>query len=233
VNDFGTAAFWIAVPQIVLVNVLLSGDNAVVIAMACRALPPRQRLWGVAIGAGMASVLLIGFATIVTSLMMLSYVKLVGGVALIYVAIRLLVPEHAAEDAATPATQLWHAVRIVAIADVVMSLDNVIAVSAVARGNFVLLVVALGVSIPIIVAGAALVTALLHRFPALVWIGAALLGWIAGEVIAADPVVAGYLNAQFSAEHAAFQQIAAASAGSIVVIAVGALFRRCAERRRA
>ena len=225
-NDFATAAFWIAVPQIVLVNILLSGDNAVVIAMACRALPPRQRLWGVAIGAGMASVLLIVFASIVTSLMTLPYVRLAGGVLLIYVAIRLLIPERATEDAVEPATQLWRVVRIVAIADVVMSLDNVIAVAAVARGNFALLAVALGVSIPIIVAGAALVTALLDRFPIFVWIGAALLGWIAGEVAATDPVVAGYLGARFGGEAAGFEQIATAAAGSILVLGVGAMLRR-------
>jgi YjbE family integral membrane protein len=226
VNDFATAAFWVAVPQIVLVNILLSGDNAVVIAMACRALPPRQRLWGVAIGAGMASLLLIVFAGIVTSLMALPYVKLVGGVLLIYVAIRLLVPEQSGKRAAEPAMQLWHAVRIIAIADVVMSLDNVIAVAAVARGNFALLAVALGVSIPIIVAGAALVTALLNRFPVFVWIGAALLGWIAGEVIAADPAVAGYLSTAFSEKFAGLEQIAAAGAGSVVVLGVGAMLRR-------
>jgi len=214
------------VPQIVLINILLSGDNAVVIAMACRGLPPHQRLWGVLIGAGTAVVLLIIFAGIVAPLMVLPYVKLIGGLALVYIAVKLLLPEHADQRDVETATHLWRVVRIVAVADVIMSLDNIIAVAAVARGNLALLVVGLGVSVPIILAGATLIMALLDRFPILVWAGAALLGWIAGDTIATDPAVLGYLIADFGENFARQTEIAAAGAGAALVIAAGGILRR-------
>jgi YjbE family integral membrane protein len=183
-----TPAFWFAVGKIVWINVLLSGDNALVIALACRGLPPRQRLWGMAIGAGIAVVLLITFTAVVATLMALPYLKLAGGLALIVIAARLLVPED--EDSLiTAGTSLWHAVRIVVVADIVMSLDNVIAVAAAANGQMALLVLGLAISIPIIVAGAAVIMALLDRLPVLVWLGAILLGWVAGDAIATDPAV--------------------------------------------
>jgi YjbE family integral membrane protein len=186
--DMQTAGFWIAVGKIIWINVLLSGDNALVIAMACRGLAPRQRLWGMVIGAGIAVVLLIAFTGIVARLMVLPYLKLVGGLALLMIAARLLVPEDEGDDV-TAGTSLWHAIRIVVIADIVMSLDNVIAVAAAANGQLPLLILGLAVSIPIIIAGAALIMMVLDRFPILVWLGATLLGWIAGEVIATDPAV--------------------------------------------
>ncbi len=224
-SDTGTA-FWFGVPQIVLINVLLSGDTAVVIAMACRGLPPRQRSWGMAIGAGTAAALLLIFAVVVAPLLTFPYVKLIGGLALIYIAVKLLIPEAPDKDDVAAATHLWRVVRIVALADIVMSLDNIIAVVAVARGNLALLVVGLVVSIPIILAGAALIGALLDRFPLLVWAGAALLGWIAGDIIATDPVVSGYLIADFGETLAGYLAIAAACAGAVLVIAAGALVRR-------
>jgi YjbE family integral membrane protein len=156
--------------------------------MACRGLAPRQRLWGMAIGAGIAVVLLIAFTGIVARLMVLPYLKLVGGLALLVIAARLLVPEDEGDDV-TAGTSLWHAIRIVVIADIVMSLDNVIAVAAAANGQLPLLILGLAVSIPMIIAGAALIMMVLDRFPILVWLGATLLGWIAGEVIATDPAV--------------------------------------------
>jgi YjbE family integral membrane protein len=186
--DMQTPAFWLAVGKIIWINVLLSGDNALVIAMACRGLAPRQRLWGMVIGAGIAVVLLIAFTGIVAKLMVLPYLKLVGGLALLVIAARLLVPEDEGDDV-TAGTSLWHAIRIVVIADIVMSLDNVIAVAAAANGQLPLLILGLAVSIPMIVAGAALIMMVLDRFPILVWLGATLLGWIAGEVIATDPAV--------------------------------------------
>jgi len=186
--DMQTPAFWLAVGKIIWINVLLSGDNALVIAMACRGLAPRQRLWGMVIGAGIAVVLLIAFTGIVARLMVLPYLKLVGGLALLVIAARLLVPEDEG-DSVTAGTSLWHAIRIVVIADIVMSLDNVIAVAAAANGQLPLLILGLAVSIPIIIAGAALIMMVLDRFPILVWLGATLLGWIAGEVIATDPAV--------------------------------------------
>jgi YjbE family integral membrane protein len=226
IDDFGSAAFWLGVPQIVLINVLLSGDTAVVIAMACRGLAPRQRLLGVAIGSGTAAVLLIVFALIITPLLLLPYVKLIGGLALIYIAVKLLIPETAGEEDVEAATHLWRVVRIVALADIILSLDNIIAVAAVARGNLALLMTGLAISIPIVFLGATLMMALLERFPLLVWAGAALLGWIAGETIATDPAVAGYLIADIGETLAHQAAIAAAGAATLLVIGAGLLLRR-------
>jgi YjbE family integral membrane protein len=184
--DLQTPTFWLAVGKIIWINVLLSGDNALVIAMACRGLAPRQRVWGMTIGAGIAVLLLIVFTGIVARLMVLPYLKLVGGLALLVIAAKLLVPEDEGDDV-TAGTSLWHAIQIVVIADIVMSLDNVIAVAAAANGEIPLLILGLAVSIPMIIAGAALIMLVLDRFPILVWLGATLLGWIAGDVIATDP----------------------------------------------
>jgi YjbE family integral membrane protein len=187
-------AFWVALGKIMWINILLSGDNALVIAMACRGLPPRQRFWGMILGAGVAVFLRIIFTGIVVTLMALPFLKLVGGVALLFIAAKLLVPEPEGEGEMDAAAHLWAAVQIVAIADIVMSLDNVIAVAAAANGSIPLLVIGLAISVPLIVAGAALIMALLTRLPALVWAGAGLLGWVAGEVMATDPVVVPFLR---------------------------------------
>jgi len=191
--DMQSPAFWLAVGKIIWINVLLSGDNALVIAMACRGLAPRQRLWGMVIGAGIAVVLLIAFTGIVAKLILLPYLKLVGGIALFVIAAKLLVPEEEGDDV-TAGTSLWHAIRIVVIADIVMSLDNVIAVAAAANGQMSLLILGLAVSIPMIIAGAALIMMVLDRFPILIWLGATLLGWIAGDVIETDPAVHPFLQ---------------------------------------
>jgi len=195
-TDMQTPAFWLAVGKIIWINVLLSGDNALVIAMACRGLHGRHRLWGMIIGAGIAVVLLIAFTGIVATLMALPYLKLVGGIALLAIAAKLLVPEDESNEIAA-GTTLWHAIRIVVIADVIMSLDNVIAVAAAANGHFSLLILGLAISIPMIVAGAALIMMVLDRFPILVWLGATLLGWIAGDVIESDPAVQPWLHRLF------------------------------------
>jgi YjbE family integral membrane protein len=192
-TDLQKPTFWLAVGKIIWINVLLSGDNALVIAMACRGLPRRQRLWGMAIGAGIAVVLLITFTGIVATLMGLPYLKLAGGLALIVIATRLLVPDDEGDDV-TAGTSLWQAVRIVVIADIIMSLDNVIAVAAAANGQLPLLILGLAISIPMIIAGAALIMMVLDRLPILVWLGAILLGWIAGGVIATDPAVHPFLQ---------------------------------------
>ncbi len=186
--DLAKPSFWLSVGKIIWINVLLSGDNALVIAMACRGLAPRQRLWGMTIGAGIAVVLLIAFTGIVATLMALPYLKLVGGLALLLIAAKLLVPDDEGDDV-TAGTSLWHAIRIVVIADIIMSLDNVIAVAAAANGELALLVLGLAISIPMIIAGAALIMLVLDRFPILIWLGATLLGWIAGDVIETDPAV--------------------------------------------
>jgi len=192
-TDMHTTAFWIAVGKIIWINVLLSGDNALVIAMACRGLHGRHRLWGMIIGAGIAVVLLIAFTGIVATLMALPYLKLAGGLALLVIAAKLLVPEDENNEVAAGAT-LWQAIRIVVIADIIMSLDNVIAVAAAANGQLPLLILGLAISIPMIIAGAALIMMVLDRFPLLVWLGALLLGWIAGDVIETDPAVQPWLH---------------------------------------
>jgi YjbE family integral membrane protein len=220
------AEFWLAFLKIVWINILLSGDNAVVIAMVCRGLPARQRLWGMILGAGVAVLLRVLFTGVVASLMLLPYLKIVGGAALFYIAAKLLVPEEPDKDHGEAVGHLWRAVRIVAVADIVMSLDNVIAIAAVAGGNMALLVLGLAVSIPLIVAGAALIMALLDRFPVLVWAGAALLGWIVGEVIATDPVVEGWLVHDFSVPTAHTVKYVSAAAGAVLVLIVGGLWRR-------
>ena len=196
-NEMAAPTFWIAVGKIIWINILLSGDNALVIALACRGLSPRHRLWGMIFGAGAAVMLRIIFTGIVASLMELPYLKLVGGLALIVIAAKLLVPENEDEDDVESASHLWQAIQIVVVADIVMSLDNVIAVAAAANGSVPLLILGLAISVPLIVAGAALIMALLAKLPVLVWAGAALLGWIAGEVIATDPGVAPKLHTLF------------------------------------
>ena len=192
-TDMQTPAFWLAVGKIIWINVLLSGDNALVIAMACRGLHGRHRLWGMIIGAGIAVLLLIAFTGLVATLMVSPYLKLIGGLALLVIAAKLLVPEDEDSEIAAGAT-LWQAIRIVVIADIIMSLDNVIAVAAVANGQLLLLILGLAISIPMIVAGAALIMMVLDRFPILIWLGAILLGWIAGDVIESDPVVQPWLH---------------------------------------
>ena len=191
--------FWVALGKIIWINVLLSGDNALVIALACRGLEPRHRLWGMILGAGAAVFLRIIFTGIVATLMELPFLKLVGGLALIVIAAKLLVPEREDEEGVESASHLWAAVQIVVIADIVMSLDNVIAVAAAANGSVPLLVLGLAISVPLIVGGAALIMAVLNRLPILVWAGAALLGWIAGDVIATDPAIHPKLQSLFAA----------------------------------
>ena len=238
--------FWVALGKIMWINILLSGDNALVIAMACRGLPPRQRFWGMVLGAGVAVFLRIIFTGIVVTLMNLPYLKLVGGLALVVIAAKLLVPEDQDEEGVESASHLWAAIQIVVIADIVMSLDNVIAVAAAANGSAPLLILGLAISIPLIVAGAALIMALLNKLPILVWAGAALLGWIAGDVIATDPAVhprldvllAGPFGARLDAmlaslgmaphfaNHGNGGELAVAVLGVVVVLVAGAIWRK-------
>ena len=179
----------VALLKIIGINIVLSGDNAVVIALACRSLPPGQRSIGIALGAGAAIILRILFTVVVQSLLDVNFLKLAGGLLLFWIAVKLLLSEEADEDAVASGSNLWEAVRIVAIADVVMSLDNVLAIAAAAGGDHTLVIVGLLISIPLVVFGSTLIVGLLHRFPILVWAGAALLGWIAGELVAQEPVL--------------------------------------------
>jgi YjbE family integral membrane protein len=211
-------AFWLAAVQIMGINILLSGDNAVVIALAVRALPPKERFWGMVLGAGAAAVLLILFTGIVATLMQLPYLKLAGGLALFWVAVKLVTPQaHDAEDTPEAVEDLWRAVRVVVVANIVMSLDNVIAVAAAAKGNYFLLGLGLAVSIPVVIAGSALFLAIIERFPIVVWGGGALLGWIAGGLLPEDPVIAQY----FSEATAEILDVVCGIAGAIFVVLMG------------
>jgi YjbE family integral membrane protein len=185
-GDYGPTG--VQVLKIIWINVLLSGDNAIVIALACRALPPRQRFWGIVLGAAAAVALRIFFTVILAYVLELPWLRLVGGLLLLWIAVKLLVQDEADEASVASSDNLWGAVRTVAIADVVMSLDNVLAIAAAAHGDMMLIVFGLTISIPLIVAGATLIMALLARFPILVWAGAGLLGWIAGELMVEDPI---------------------------------------------
>lgn len=188
-------ALWLALLQIIWINVLLSGDNAVVIALACRSLPEKARKWGIILGAGVAVGLRILFTGVVATLLGLPWLKLVGSLALMWIAVDLAVPGgEDAEGHVEASESLWKAVGTVALADIVMSLDNVVAVAAIAKDNWALLTFGLAVSIPLIVAGSTLIMNLLDRFPLLVWAGAALLGWVAGEMLLGDAAVAARLG---------------------------------------
>ncbi len=216
-------SFLIAVLQIIWIDLLLSGDNAVVIALACRNLPPRQRLSGLVMGTGVAITMRVAFAGIITTLMQVPYLKIAGGGLLLWIAIKLLAPEaHEADGNIQSGETLWRAIRIIAVADIVMSLDNVIAIAAAARGTIELLVFGLLVSIPLIMAGAALVLATVERFPFVVWAGAALLGWIAGGIVISDPLIARYLDTA----HHPHAWLYAGLAGIVAVLVLGYLNRR-------
>jgi YjbE family integral membrane protein len=207
-QDLTHAPFWLAALKIIFVNVILSGDNAVVIAMACLTLPPKQRLWGMILGAGVAVLLRVIFTLVIAQAMTYPYLKLIGGALLFYVAIKLVTEDADGDDEGVEgAHTLWRAVRIVAIADIVMSLDNVIAIAATAEiaaaqvdlahaGSIKasLIIFGLATSVPLIVAGSAILMALLERYRVLVWGGGALLGWVAGDVMVTDPA----LNSWFS-----------------------------------
>jgi YjbE family integral membrane protein len=237
--------FWVNLSKIIWINVLLSGDNALVVAMACRSLAPRQRLWGMVLGTAAAVLLRIFFTVIIASVMGLPYLKLVAGLALIVIAAKLLVPREEPQESIGSASHLWAAVQIVVLADIVMSLDNVIAVAAAADGSVPLLILGLASSIPLIIAGAALIMALLAMLPILIWAGSALLGWIAGDVIATDPAVQPRLQGIFDGtvgiELDAMLtllgvaplfvggnggEIACAMLGAIVVLISGSIWRR-------
>jgi YjbE family integral membrane protein len=242
--QFSQPQFWVAVVQIIWIDIILSGDNAVVIAMACRGLPARQRRRGMIIGAGVAAVLLIVFTITVSALMALPYLRLISACALIWIAINVVGPDRHDEPGTPPAAEgLWRAVRIIVVADVIMGLDNAVAVAAVANGRYVLLGLGLAISIPIVVAGSAIVLVLIERFPIIVWAGGAVLGWVAGELLVSDPVIESHLSALTSvnfdvnsafpgaARHLADQvnlnlaELGFGVLGAVIVIAGGALWR--------
>jgi YjbE family integral membrane protein len=228
ISEMMRAGFWLAALQIMGINILLSGDNAVVIALAVRALPPKERFWGMVLGAGAAAILLIVFTGIIATLMKLPYLKFAGGLALFWVAIKLVSPQtHDAEDTPEAVEDLWRAVRVVVVANIVMSLDNVIAVAAAAKGNYLLLGLGLAVSIPVVIAGSALFLAIIERFPVVVWGGGALLGWIAGGLLPEDPIIAEH----FSEATAETLEVVCGIAGAIIVVLVGAYMVKSSRLR--
>jgi YjbE family integral membrane protein len=229
VDQLAYTAFWFAVGRIIFINALLSGDNALVIAMACRGLPQHQRRWGLVIGVGVAAILLIVFTAVVARLMAFPYLKLTGGAALLYIAAKLLVPEAPDRNKIEAAAHLWRVVMLVVTADVVMSFDNIVAVAATARGDFLLLTIGLAVSIPLLVVGAALIAALLDRFPVFVWGGAALLGWIGGQTIVTDPALSAWFAAALGATLARQLEFAGSVSGAALAIAAGGLWQRLHE----
>jgi YjbE family integral membrane protein len=226
-GDYGPVG--IQTLKIIWINILLSGDNAVVIALACRGLPPRQRFWGIILGAGAAVVLRIFFTVILQYVLELPWLRLAGGLLLLWIAIKLLVQEEADEASIDSSDNLWGAVRTVAVADIVMSLDNVLAIAAAAHGNTWLIVFGLAVSIPLIVAGATLIMTLLTRFPILVWAGAGLLGWIAGELVMEDSVSKPYLDmigAGYGLGHKTTEYVMQAACTALVLVWGWVLMRR-------
>jgi YjbE family integral membrane protein len=219
--DGNVSTFLLQLLQIIWINILLSGDNAVVIALACRGLPPKSRTVGIVAGAGVAIVLRIIFTMLVVSLLAVPYLRIGGGILLIWIAIKLLTDE-ADESNVAEARSVWQAIRIVAIADMVMSLDNVLAIAAVAKDSNVLVIIGLGLSIPLIVFGAQLVITMLERFPWLVWVGAGLLGFVSGELMASEPAIQPYLGGM--SEHTA--EYVFGAIGLAIVLGLGAALRK-------
>jgi len=187
--EFGSTAFWLALGQIIWVNILLSGDNAVVIALAARSLPPKQQKQAILIGSGAAIAMRIVLTLVAAQLLQLPWLKLIGAVLLIYIGVTLLLPEDEGEHEGKEAGGMVAAVRTILIADLVMSLDNVIAVAAAAKGDTTLLIIGLAMSIPLVIFGSTLLLKVIERFPVVVWLGAGLLGFIAGEIVVDDPAV--------------------------------------------
>lgn len=191
--EFSSPEFWLAVAQIIAIDVVLSGDNAVVIALACRNLPPEQRRRGIFWGVAGAVGLRVALTTAAALIMNLPWLKLTGGVLLLWIGIKLLLPEDDGGEDIDAAEHLWGAVKTIIVADFVMSLDNVIGVAGASHGSLFLLLFGLAVSIPLIVWSSQLILKLMERWPAVVTLGAALLGYVAGEMMAGDPGLATFL----------------------------------------
>lgn len=193
--EFGSPQFWLAGIEIIVINILLSGDNAVVIALACRNLPPHQRRWGVIWGAGGAILLRIVLTFFAISLLDLPWLKIVGGLLLLWIGVKLIADDGGEGHEVKASNQLFSAVRTIVVADLVMSLDNVIGVAAAAKGSLVLLVFGLVVSIPLVIVGSQLIMKAIERFPMLVMAGGGLLGYVAGEMAVTDTAVSGWIEA--------------------------------------
>ncbi len=233
---FTDTAFWIAVGQIIMIDILLGGDNAVVIALACRKLPPAQRtkgiLWGTAGAIGLR-VILIFFAL---TLLAIPYLKIVGAVLLVWIGVKLLAPDDEGHGDVAASDKLWAAVKTIIVADLVMSVDNVIAVAGAAQGagehQMVLVIFGLLVSIPIIVWGSTLVIKLMDRFPMIITAGGMLLGWIAGTMAVTDPAIVGYMPLASAPVEGQLPDVVgtvrygSGVAGALLVLAIGLLLKR-------
>jgi len=222
-DQLQNADFWIGLIKIVWINIILSGDNAVVIALAARSLPPAQQQKAVLFGSGAAVVLRIVLTVVAAKLLGLPFLQIVGGLLLLWIGLQLLGEEDEGEGESKEYGSLFAAVRTILIADLVMSLDNVIAVAAAAQGNTTLLILGLAISIPLVIFGSTLMIKLMERFPIIVMIGAALIGWVGGETIVNDVSLRGVLAAN------PWLHYAAAAAGAAFVVAAGRMLQNRAR----
>src|SRR5829696_4283059 len=220
-----TPAFWSGLFQIILVNVVLSGDNALVIALACRNLQKKHQKPAILIGSAGAIILRIIFVLIVDQLLKIGYLKPIGGLLLLWIGVKLVQDEHG--DGVKAAGSLWAAIRTIIIADAVMSLDNAIAIAAAAKVDTTLIVLGLLISIPLIIFGATLIMLLLNRFPIIVIAGGGLLGYIAGEVLATDPAYVEWLAARIP-NHKTWFEIG----GAVLTVALGYWLQRRARAKK-
>ena len=219
--DFGTSQFWIAAFEIIVINILLSGDNAVVIALACRNLPERQRRWGIFWGVIGAVILRIILTLFAVQLLLLPYLQLVGAALLVWIGIKLVAEDEGDGPEVVASDRLLSAVKTVIVADLVMSIDNVIGVAGAAKGSLLLLVFGLVVSIPLVVIGSQLIMKLIERFPWVVLAGGGLLGYIAGEIATADTAVKPWIDANAPILH-----YVAPAVGVVVVVVAGVWLMR-------
>lgn len=219
-----SAEFWIGLAKIVGINIILSGDNAVVIALAARSLPPHQQKQAVLLGSGAAVVLRILLTVVAATLLALPYLQIVGGLLLLWIGVQLLGEEDEGGGEHKPYGTLLSAVRTILIADLVMSLDNVIAVAAAAHGSMTLLILGLAISIPLVIFGSTLLITLMDRFPAIVVLGAALIGWVGGESIISDIVLTETVASD------PWLHYAAAAGGAALVVVLGKWLSRRAAR---
>ncbi len=213
------ADFCIGLMKIIWINIILSGDNAVVIALAARSLPEHQQRQAILFGSGAAVVLRIALTVVAAALLELSYLQIIGGLLLLYIGAQLLSEDGDEDEGEVEKASLFAAIRTILIADIVMSLDNVIAVAAAAKGNMTLLILGLAISIPMVIFGSAIMIKLMTRFPIIVTFGACLIGWVGGETIASDVALR-----EFSAENP-WLHYAAATAGALAVLAIGKFFQ--------
>jgi YjbE family integral membrane protein len=207
--------FWIGLLKIIWINIILSGDNAVVIALAARSLPPEQQRKAIMIGSGAAVVLRIALTVVAAKLLAMPYLQIIGGVLLLWIGVQLLSEEESDDDGEPKASNLMSAVRTILIADLVMSLDNVIGVAAAAKGDELLLILGLAISIPLVVFGSSMMIKMMERFPVIVIFGAGLIGWVGGETIVSDVALSEVLAAN------AWLHYAAAAAGAAFVVGLG------------